>query len=193
MLAPIEVTPFLCLKYLTKLDSNGIIQVPTKRIPFISPTIFRAVVFVLSNLHDLTPQYYNIALIRVKYFCNVFRGIFMFAQKVKDLLRERHETWSYVSDKLDIGRNQLYYWALNKTVPRMDTVEKLSTYFGVSVDYLLGNEEKMEEVYEILSSAANDMHEEYTEQEKALIEMFRKASPENKLHIIHDVVEWSKK
>lgn len=117
----------------------------------------------------------------------------MFAERVRELMNKKHVSWRNVSADLDIGVNQLYYWSVNQTTPRKDTVTKLANYFGVTEDYLLGIEDIEDEVYDILSSAANDMHEEYTEPEKALIEMFRKASPENKLHIIHDVVEWSKK
>lgn len=65
-----------------------------------------------------------------------------FNARLKDLLAEKGVTWKQVSQELSIGKNQPKYWEVNDILPDGKTLIKLSRFFGVSVDYLLGTESK---------------------------------------------------
>ena len=74
------------------------------------------------------------------------------------------------------------------SAPKADVLIRIATYFGVSIDYLLGMENKKDtstEQTEIVSAANNA---DITEQEKALLAMFRSTSEEGRLRIIQAVM-----
>lgn len=99
--------------------------------------------------------------------------------RIKALMSEKVVTWKQVSEELKIGKNQLKYWKENETLPDGKTLIKLSRYFNVSVDYLLGNEER---------SATAGLDSDLTEQEKTLLAVYRASSEEVKLRIIQAVM-----
>ena len=103
----------------------------------------------------------------------------IFNERLKTLLAERDVSWKQVSQELSIGKNQPKYWADNDTLPDGKTLVKLSHFFGVSVDYLLGNEER---------SAITGLDGDLTEQEKTLLAVYRASSEEVKLRIIQAVM-----
>lgn len=74
----------------------------------------------------------------------------------------------------------------NGSAPKADVLIRIATYFGVSVDYLLGVEDQnaalMKKAIEILDEADS------SEQEKALLAMFRSTSEEGRLRIIQAVM-----
>lgn len=113
--------------------------------------------------------------------------------RLKALMSKKGVTWKQISEELKIGKNQPKYWEEKDTLPDGKTLIKLSQYFEVSVDYLLGIEEKNA----LLMQNALDMLSETdtSEQEKALIMMFRSTNEEGRLRIIqavmniHDEVE----
>ena len=69
--------------------------------------------------------------------------------------------------ELGLSRSLVTSWK-NGTVPNNTTLKKISDYFGVSVDYLLGNEEKEK----ISSPSSRD------EIEEQLLERFRSLTKE---------------
>lgn len=105
--------------------------------------------------------------------------IMIFNERLKTLLAERDVSWKQVSQELSIGKTQPKYWADNDTLPDGKTLVKLSHFFGVSVDYLLGNEER---------SATTGLDSDLTEQEKTLLAVYRASSEEVKLRIIQAVM-----
>lgn len=64
-----------------------------------------------------------------------------FSERLEGLLKERKLTWKEVWTTLHIGKNQKKYWANKGIAPDMETLLKLSEYFGVSPDYLRGTDE----------------------------------------------------
>lgn len=64
-----------------------------------------------------------------------------FSERLEGLLKERKLTWKEVWTTLHIGKNQKKYWADKGIAPDMETLLKLSEYFGVSPDYLRGTDE----------------------------------------------------
>ena len=107
-------------------------------------------------------------------------------ERLKALMSEKGVTWKQISEELKIGKNQPKYWEEKDTLPDGKTLIKLSQYFGVTVDYLLGVEDQnaalMKRAFDILDESNT------TEQEKALLAMFRSTSEEGRLRIIQAVM-----
>ena len=66
----------------------------------------------------------------------------MFIEKVKELLKEKGITKNKLLTDLQLGKNSFVNWESRGTVPSGEVLAKIANYFGVSVDYLLGNEEQ---------------------------------------------------
>ncbi len=61
--------------------------------------------------------------------------------RLKTLRKERNKTQQNVADLLKIRRSTYGEYERGKIIPPMDKLKVLSDYFGVSIDYLIGNEE----------------------------------------------------
>ncbi|MFR9308861.1 helix-turn-helix domain-containing protein [Hydrogeniiclostridium mannosilyticum] len=64
-----------------------------------------------------------------------------FAQRLSELMASRTLTNYQLAKDLDIHPTTVANWLAGK-VPRKKTLALLAEYFGVSTDYLLGNEQK---------------------------------------------------
>ncbi|MBR2449748.1 MAG: helix-turn-helix transcriptional regulator [Clostridia bacterium] len=60
------------------------------------------------------------------------------AIRLKELLKESDTTPYKLSLDLNVSKSVVHYWITGKTTPNADYIIKLSAYFGVSSDYLLG-------------------------------------------------------
>ena len=61
--------------------------------------------------------------------------------KILRALRQRHQiTQADLANVLGITQQAVARWESNKSTPDIDTLKKLSTYFNVSTDYLLGQD-----------------------------------------------------
>ena len=78
-----------------------------------------------------------------------------------------------------MGKNQFTYWEKKGGIPNQATLATIASYFNVSVDYLLGNEER---------NATASLDSDLTEQEKTLLAVYRASSEEVKLRIIQAVM-----
>lgn len=58
------------------------------------------------------------------------------------LMKDRGLSRYRVAKDTGIAQSTLSEWKTGKTTPKLDKIEVLANYFGVTVDYLLGNEEK---------------------------------------------------
>lgn len=67
-----------------------------------------------------------------------------FQKRIKELRLEKNLTMQELADKFDITKSRVNMWENNGTVPRMDVLIKLASYFGVTTDYLLGNDDTSE-------------------------------------------------
>lgn len=56
------------------------------------------------------------------------------------LLQSRKVTAYQVAKATGISQSTLSDWKKGRSVPKMDKIQKIAEYFGVSVDYLMGNE-----------------------------------------------------
>ena len=60
----------------------------------------------------------------------------------EELLREHHTTAYQVGKATGISTATLTDWKKGRSSPKADKLQKIADYFGVSVDYLLGKEQK---------------------------------------------------
>lgn len=65
----------------------------------------------------------------------------MFTAILDKLLKGKGIPVAKMLEDCKIGKNQYTYWKKNNNIPNGTTLQKLADYFGVSVDYLLGNDE----------------------------------------------------
>lgn len=98
----------------------------------------------------------------------------MFWRKFLEICTERGESPNGVAKKIGISSCSVTSWK-NGGTPRDSTLLKLATYFGVSVDYLLGKEEK-------------PAHEgELSDGEKALLALFKRV-PEDQQALVLQMI-----
>lgn len=75
-----------------------------------------------------------------------------FSDRLKQLLAERGDNWINVSKATGIGKNQQRRWEDSKSLPDGKSLVKLSEYFGVTTDYLLGIDTLKDKVMVILDN-----------------------------------------
>jgi len=64
-----------------------------------------------------------------------------FKKRVKSLREKRGLTMEQLAREVGgINKSRINMWENNGTVPRMEVLVKLAQYFGVTTDYLLGND-----------------------------------------------------
>lgn len=64
----------------------------------------------------------------------------MFGEKLKCLRENKNLLQKELGDILNVTSQTVSGWEINRTRPDYDTLVKIANYFGVTVDYLLGNE-----------------------------------------------------
>lgn len=65
------------------------------------------------------------------------------ASRIRELRLQKHFTQKELSEMLYKSESTVRMWELGKSEPDLETVNKLSDIFGVSVDYLLGKKNDM--------------------------------------------------
>lgn len=66
----------------------------------------------------------------------------MFFDIYRDLCKSRNISPSAAAIEMGINKGTVSIWKNKGTVPQTPQLKKIADYFNVSVDYLLGNEEK---------------------------------------------------
>ena len=61
-----------------------------------------------------------------------------FAQRVKQLRKNKHLTGEQLGNILGITKTGISYWENGRSVPDNEMLLKLADFFDVSIDYLLG-------------------------------------------------------
>lgn len=64
-----------------------------------------------------------------------------FAERLRLCLKESHKTEYRLQKDLNISDSLTYKWLHGNTQPTVDTLIKLSKYFGFHVDFILGRED----------------------------------------------------
>lgn len=88
----------------------------------------------------------------------------MFVERLKELLSERGITKNKLLTDLQLGKNSFVNWESRGTIPSGEVLTKIAQYFGVTVDYLLGNTDNREKAPSALT---------LTEEEADLIIAYR--------------------
>ncbi|MFQ7241241.1 MAG: helix-turn-helix domain-containing protein [Agathobaculum sp.] len=70
------------------------------------------------------------------------RDVFMFYDVYVELCHNNGKSPSAVAQELGINKSNVSNWKNNGYTPRGAVLNKIAEYFGVSVDYLLGKEQK---------------------------------------------------
>jgi len=63
----------------------------------------------------------------------------VFGKRVKELREKRGFSMDKLANELGVTKSRVNMWENSGTVPRGDVLIKLAKLFGVSTDYLLGN------------------------------------------------------
>lgn len=66
----------------------------------------------------------------------------MFIDTLDILLKEHNVSAARLLADCKIGKNQYTYWKQHKNTPNGEALQKIADYFGVSVDFLLSNEQE---------------------------------------------------
>lgn len=85
------------------------------------------------------------------------------------LRRNAGLTQQALADQFHLSQQTIYKYENGKAEPDIETLKQLARFFGVSVDFLVGNEEAIEEL-------ALD----FTVDEKETISKIRRLSPKNR-------------
>ena len=62
----------------------------------------------------------------------------LFAERLKELRTEKNIGQNALAKELNLSNASLSYWETGKQIPSAEVIFKLSQYFNVSADYLLG-------------------------------------------------------
>lgn len=64
-----------------------------------------------------------------------------FKTRIKELREKNSLSMQDLADKIGVNKSRVGMWENNGSVPRMDALKKISEFFNVSIDYLLGNDD----------------------------------------------------
>jgi transcriptional regulator with XRE-family HTH domain len=85
------------------------------------------------------------------------------AKRLEILIKESNKSVETISKDLKIDKSSLYRYLKNERTPSSSVIKDLSTYFNVTVDWILGNDDiKKEAVF--LSDGVDELPAEYQKQ-----------------------------
>lgn len=72
-----------------------------------------------------------------------------FSERIKELRKEKGITQVELAEAIGLSKGTIAMWEVGKREANFDTLDKLSDYFKVSVDYLLGrSNDRSQKAYE---------------------------------------------
>ncbi|KKF45199.1 MULTISPECIES: helix-turn-helix domain-containing protein [Streptococcus] len=66
----------------------------------------------------------------------------MFDKRLKQLRNEANLTQKQLANAVDTSQQNIAFYEQNKRQPKQDILERISKYFNVSTDYLMGKTDK---------------------------------------------------
>lgn len=106
----------------------------------------------------------------------------MFWNTFVNLCMEKEKSPTAVGLELGFSRATVSNWK-SGGIPRETAIRKIADYFGVTVDYLLGNTDNREKAEEKTPSKILE-DEPMSEKEKQMWELWRRVPDEQKPHIL---------
>ena len=103
-------------------------------------------------------------------------------ENLRKIRKERDLTMKEVGIAIGVGESTISQYETGKRQPDQQTLLKLADYFDVSVDYLLGKEER--------GSAGINLNKSLSLQERKLINDYRKCSETAKKRIAEYIDLW---
>lgn len=83
-----------------------------------------------------------------------------FGERLKSLRLQAKLTQTEVADKVGVSQPQYARWEAGKRKPSTETLEKFANFFGVTMDYLAGNDEELDNVELLFRMNSNGLTEE---------------------------------
>lgn len=77
----------------------------------------------------------------------------MFYSRFKDLCNKNGETPNAVCQKIGLSQAAAPYWKKSGKAPKRETLEKIAEYFGCTIEYLLGREPSVADVFGMIENA----------------------------------------
>lgn len=96
--------------------------------------------------------------------------------KIIQLLKENNKKQIELTDYLGISKNAFTNWKIGDNSSYMKYLPKIAEFFGVSVDYLLGNKNSTAEnnfTYALYDELAHDLSPEQIQQLKQFADFLR--------------------
>lgn len=87
----------------------------------------------------------------------------MFLERVLSLIAQKGISKNKMLTDLKLNKNSFVDWGKHGNIPNGDVLSKISEYFNVSVDYLLGNETEGKSLDEQLKGIDFALHSESKE------------------------------
>jgi transcriptional regulator with XRE-family HTH domain len=103
----------------------------------------------------------------------------MFFTRLEELCKAKGKSTTAVCAEIGIAKTTVSYWR-NKAdvIPKQDVLIRIANYFNVSVDYLLGEEDKNKKTTD---------NDGLTDAEKELLKLFN-AVPENQRQMVLQMI-----
>lgn len=95
---------------------------------------------------------------------------FCLAKRLKELREEKKISQKALASTLSISASTVACWEIETREPSLQALVDLSEYFGVTIDYLLGNSDERQ-----VNRAEPPAREEFTQFEKKLLAVYRVA------------------
>ena len=76
------------------------------------------------------------------YFYRFVKGVLKMYEIFEQLLKKRKITPYRVSKETGVPQSTLSDWKRGRSVPKAEKLQKIADYLNVTIDYLLGNEQK---------------------------------------------------
>lgn len=91
-------------------------------------------------------------------------------EKIKELCKKQGISLNQLEDKLGFSQNYIY--SMKKGNPKVENLQKIADYFGVSTDYLLGRTDN--------PRIASDTSETFSAKGRAIARKYDSATPDQR-------------
>ena len=109
----------------------------------------------------------------------------MFKVRLKSLRDSKGMTQQQFADDFGISKGTIGMWESGAREPRkLDELQRISDYFGVSVDYLLGRTDKKEP-----PAPQNEDGQLHEELDREFMRWFQKQSPARQKEVLFDLAK----
>ncbi len=118
----------------------------------------------------------------------------LFSIRLSSLLKESGMSQTELSEMLGVSRSTVNKWIMQKSVPRMGLIEKMSSIFGVPKSYFLEEAAENKRAYYLDPETARLAQEVKDDPRyRALFDATRKLSPDAMKEVMNFIAYQSKK